>query len=157
MAYSDYVPVTGLILSLTSGNDCCSQILALQTEDGMIHFVIDTESRVIDCRQLLPGLRVTTFYDRSLPVPLIYPPQYHAKMITVLARGEQVMLSTFDNNFLAADHSLQLNIARNTETVTINNQPVNCDLRGQTLLVYYSTTTRSIPPQTTPRKIVVLC
>ncbi len=25
------------------------------------------------------------------------------------------------------------------------------------LLVYYTVTTRSIPPQTTPRKIIVLC
>ncbi|MBP3474699.1 MAG: hypothetical protein J6K48_00040 [Lachnospiraceae bacterium] len=74
MAYSDYVPVTSLILSLTNENDCCSQMMALQTEDSMIHFVIGPETRVIDCRRLLLGLRVTAFYDRSLPAPLIYPP-----------------------------------------------------------------------------------
>lgn len=157
MAYADYVSVTGFLLNITRGTDCCSQMISMQTDNGIVNFTINSETRVIDARQLLPGLRVAVFYDSSLPVPLIFPPQYRAQIVTVLARGEQVMLSTFDNNLLSADRSLQLNIARNTETVTINNQSVNCNLQGQTLLVYYSATTRSIPPQTTPRKIVVLC
>lgn len=67
------------------------------------------------------------------------------------------MLNEFDRNLTARDNSLQLNIAGNTNIETLNGQSVNCSLGNQTLLVYYTVTTRSIPPQTTPRRIVVLC
>lgn len=157
MAYANYVPVTGMILNISMGNDCCSQMVSLQTDNGIVNFMIGPETTVIDTRQLRTGFRVTAFYDSLLPVPLIFPPQYRAQIITVISRGEQVMLSTFDRNLLARDRSLQLNIADNTEIVTANGQRTTCDLRNQTLLVYYSATTRSIPPQTTPNRVVVLC
>ena len=67
------------------------------------------------------------------------------------------MLNRFDRNLTAEDNSLQLNVARNTNIETINGQNTGCNLGNQTLLVYYTATTRSIPPQTTPRRIVVLC
>ena len=57
----------------------------------------------------------------------------------------------------ASDGSLQLNIAGGTVIKTLNGQNITCNLGGHMLLVYYTVTTRSIPPQTTPRKIIVLC
>ena len=157
MAYANYVPVIGTIINMTRGNDCCSQLMSLRTNNGITNFLITADTRIIDTRPLRIGLRVAAFYDNSLPMPLIFPPQYRAQIVTVLAGNEQIMLSEFDNNLIAKDNSLQLNIARNTNMETINGQSVNCNLGNQTLLVYYTTTTRSIPPQTTPRRIVVLC
>lgn len=157
MAYSNYEPVTGTIMNLSRGNDCCSQMMSVYTGNGIVNFMIGPQTRVIDSRQLRRGIQVTAFYDNSLPVPLIFPPQYQAQIVTVLDGNEQVMLSRFDRNLLAEDGSLQLNIARSTVVETINGQSVNCQLGNQTLLVYYTVTTRSIPPQTTPRKVVVLC
>ncbi len=157
MVYETYVPVIGTIINISRGNDCCSQMMTLGTENGITNFIIDSETRVIDNRRLRVGMRVAAFYDSSLPVPLIFPPQYRAQMITLLGRNEQVVLKHFDRNLLAEDGSLQLNIAGNIVTETINGQSFDCDLGNRTLLVYYTTTTRSIPPQTTPRKIVVLC
>ena len=100
---------------------------------------------------------MAAFYDNSLPVPLIFPPQYRAQLITSLGRNELVMLNYFDRNLLAGDGSLQLNIGRHTEITTLNGQSFTCSPGNRSLLVYYSTTTRSIPPQTTPQKIIVLC
>ncbi len=157
MAYSDYVPVIGTIINISRGNDCCSQRMSLRTENGIVNFMVDSQTQVIDSRQLRPGMRVAAFYDSSLPVPLIFPPQYTAKIITAVGRNEQVMLNFFDRNLLAEDKSLQLNIAGNTILNTINGQSFTCDPGRHTLLVYYSVTTRSIPPQTTPRRIIVLC
>ncbi|MBO5209755.1 MAG: hypothetical protein J6B68_10520 [Lachnospiraceae bacterium] len=157
MAYSNYEPVTGTIMNLSRGNDCCSQMMSVYTGNGIVNFMIGPQTRVIDSRQLRRGIQVTAFYDNSLPVPLIFPPQYQAQIVTVLDGNEQVMLSRFDRNLLAEDGSLQLNIARSTVVETINGQSVSCQLGNQTLLVYYTVTTRSIPPQTTPRKVVVLC
>lgn len=157
MPYANYVSVTGTIINITRGNDCCSQMISLRAGNGIVNFIVDSGTLVIDSRQLRPGMMVAAFYDSSLPVPLIFPPQYRAQIVTVLGRNEQVALNFFDRNLLAEDRSLQLNLAGNTNIETINGQNFTCNPGRQTLLVYYSVTTRSIPPQTTPRRIVVLC
>ena len=157
MPYANYVSVTGTIINITRGNDCCSQMISLRAGNGIVNFIVDSGTLVIDSRQLRPGMMVAAFYDSSLPVPLIFPPQYRAQIVTALGRNEQVALNFFNRNLLAEDRSLQLNLAGNTNIETINGQNFTCNPGNQTLLVYYSVTTRSIPPQTTPRRIVVLC
>lgn len=157
MAYENYVPVIGITLNISRGNDCCSQMISLQAGNGIVNFMVDSQTQVIDSRKLRPGMRVAAFYDDSLPVPLIFPPQYRAQLVTALGRNEQVMLKFFNRNLVASDQSLQLNVAPNTVVNTVNGQNVTCNLGNQTLLVYYTATTRSIPPQTSPGKIVVLC
>lgn len=157
MAFESFVPVTGTIMNITRGNGCCSQMLALRVGNGIIHFMVDAQTFVIDGRQLRTGMRVTAFYDANLPVPLIFPPQYRAQMITVLGRNEQVMLSHFNRNLVSADRSLQLNIADRTVVQAANGQRFACSLGNQDLLVYYTVTTRSIPAQTTPDRVIVFC
>ncbi|EOS39913.1 hypothetical protein D3Z53_21525 [Lachnospiraceae bacterium] len=156
MEYANLDPVVGIVLNFT-GSGCCSQMIALRVGEGIVNIVIDSETEVIDCRQLRPGMRVAAFYDKTLPVPMIFPPQYRAVIIAVLGKNEQIALKYFDSDLIAEDRSLQLNQARSTEIETINGQNFFCDIGNRTLLVYYTVTTRSIPPQTTPRKIVVLC
>lgn len=155
MEYRNLVPVVGAILNIT-GSGCCNQMIALRVEDGIIHFVISAETHVIDSRQLRPGMRVAAFYDKNRPIPMIFPPQYRAELITALERNELIALNFFDTQLIAEDNSLQLNVSRNTEIQTINGQSFFCDIGNRPLFVYYTVTTRSIPPQTTPRKIVVL-
>ena len=157
MDYTSLVPITGVIMNITRGNDCCSQMVSLRTENGIVNFAVDMDTVIIDSRQLRQGMRVAAFYDGNLPVPLIFPPQYRAQIVTVLGRNEQVMLNYFDENLTATDGSLQLNVGPGTVIKTINGQNITCNLGEHILLVYYTVTTRSIPPQTTPRKIVVLC
>lgn len=157
MDYTSLVPVIGVIMNITRGNDCCSQMVSLRTENGIVNFAVDMDTVIIDSRQLRQGMRVAAFYDGNLPVPLIFPPQYRAQIVTVLGRNEQVMLNYFDENLTATDGSLQLNVGAGTVIKTINGQNITCNLGEHILLVYYTVTTRSIPPQTTPRKIIVLC
>ena len=157
MDYTSLVPVIGVIMNITRGNNCCSQMVSLRTENGIVNFAVDMDTVIIDSRQLRQGMRVAAFYDGNLPVPLIFPPQYRAQIVTVLGRNEQVMLNYFDENLTATDGSLQLNVGPGTVIKTINGQNITCNLGEHILLVYYTVTTRSIPPQTTPRKIIVLC
>lgn len=157
MAYSNFVPVNGIIFNITNGGDCCTRMVALRTQNGIVNMMVGPETMIVDNRQLRQGMEVTAYYDGSLPVPLIFPPQYRAQMIAVRSRNEQVMLNFFDRNLLAQDQSLQLNIDRNTDIRTANGQNFNCRPENQVLLVFYTATTRSIPPQTTPRRIIVLC
>ena len=67
------------------------------------------------------------------------------------------MLDYFDENLTSADQSLKLNIGPMTDVVTLNGQQYTCSPENTELLVYYTNTTFSIPAQTTPQKIVVLC
>ena len=156
MNYSDLVSVTGTIVNI-SGNDCCHEMIALRTEDGVVNFFITSDTQVINSRMLRRGMRIAAFYDSTLPVPLIFPPQYQAVMITVLGRNEQLALNYLDGKLIGADYYLQSKVGRNTVVRTINGQMFTCSLGDRMLLVYYSATTRSIPPQTTPEKIIVLC
>lgn len=153
----NYMPVTGIILNISRGSDCCSQMMSLRTENGIVNFAVGKDTLVIDDRQLRQGMRVTAFYDSSLPVPMIFPPQYRAQLVAVLGRNEQVKLDYFDRGLLSGDRSLQLNIGRNTTVRTVNGQSFSCDPGGRVLLVYYTATTRSMPPQAVPEKVIVLC
>lgn len=157
MPYEDYIPVSGIILSVIRGGDCCSQMLSMQTDNGIVNFMVDSRTKVIEDAQLRSGMRVVAFYDGREPVPLIFPPRYRARLITAAGRNEQVSLNRFDRNLVAMDGSLQLNISGNTVVRTANGQNFHCNLSGQVLLVYYTATTRSIPPQTTPSKVIVFC
>lgn len=157
MANTTYIPVIGTIVNISRGNDCCSQMMSVRTETGIVNFTIRAETLVIDSRQLRSGMQVAAFYDSSLPVPMIFPPQYQAQIVTVIGRNENVMLNFFDRNLVASDGSLRLNLSRNTIVKTVNGQSVTCNLGNRFLLVYYTITTASIPPQTTPRKIILFC
>ena len=119
--------------------------------------MLSPSTTVVDSTLLRSGMPVAAFYDSSLPVPLIYPPQFQAELITPLRNDETVMLNFFRRNLTARDNSLRLNLDRSTRILTLNGQRYSCPPGGNFLLVYYSVTTRSIPPQTTPRKIIVLC
>ena len=63
-----------------------------------------------------------------------------------------VYVGYFNNVFLSSDQGLKLNLAPSTTVVTQNNQTFLGNPGGHTLVVIYSQTTRSIPPQTTPTK-----
>ena len=67
------------------------------------------------------------------------------------------MLDYFDENLTSADQSLKLNIGPMTDVVMLNGQQYTCSPENTELLVYYTNTTFSIPAQTTPQKVVVLC
>lgn len=152
------IPITGIIQQVQPMmNNCCQQMITIQNEKGVNNFIISPDTFVVDMVRMRVGMLVTAFYDASLPVPLIYPPQYQAAIIGRSHANETMMVSYFDENLLSADGNLQLNVSRGTEVLTSNGQEYLCPVGDNVLIVYYAVTTRSIPPQTTPRKIIVLC
>lgn len=153
-----FVPVSGTIQNISPmSNDCCSSMVSIRNNNGITNFVVSPSTYVVQETMLRPGMRVTAFYDASLPVPLIFPPQYQAVFITRQNQNEMVFAGYFDDNLVAEDNALRLNISRSTEILSSNGQRFTCNLGGRLLIVYYTTTTRSIPPLTTPRRIVVVC
>lgn len=75
----------------------------------------------------------------------------------LIIRGVNVMVDFFDENLTSEKNPLKLNVAPTTRVTTANGQPYTCNIENNLLMVYYSATTRSIPPQTTPDRIIVFC
>ncbi len=157
MSYTDYRNITGNILNIQTGSTCCITIITVRSGEETVNFVVTGDTEVIGSVRLRRGMRVAAFYDTTLPVPAIYPPQYHAELIAPLRPNQEAALNFFDQTLTAEDNSLKLNIGPMTRIETQNGQQFRCDPRNMDLLVYYTTTTFSIPPQTTPQKIVVMC
>lgn len=158
MNFEHLTPVVGTITNITTyNNDCCSQFISLSVEGQPVNIIMDNDTFVVDTMRIMPGMRIAAFYDTTQPVPLIYPPQYTADLITVLRPEEDVAMGYFDESLTASDNSLKLNIYPSTIISTLNGQAYLCSTANHYLLVYYAATTRSIPPQTAPIRIVVLC
>ncbi len=154
----NYIGITGIIERMTSmRDDCCNQAIALRTMNGMVNFVLSPGTYVVDNTPLRTGMRITAFYDSSLPVPLIYPPQYQAAFIGRTEPSENMMIAYFDRNLLSAENQLKLNVDSGTRVTTANGQRFPCSLGNHLLIVYYGASTRSIPAQTTPDRVIVFC
>ncbi|MCC8026117.1 MAG: hypothetical protein LIP16_12585, partial [Clostridium sp.] len=158
MNYEHLISVTGIITSISPfNNDCCSQFVAISAEGQEIHLIMSPDTMVVDSMRLLPGMRIAAFYDSMAPVPLIYPPQYRALMVTTLRAEEDITLKYFDESLTASDNSLKLNIFPSTFISTQNGQSYPCTLGNHYMMVYYTNTTKSIPAQTSPTRIIIMC
>lgn len=136
----------------------CYKLMSLLREDGtIINFVISPTTYFLDRVRVSIGDRVTGFYDVNVPVILIYPPQYQALIITKDNPYQNVKVDYFDNQLVSSDGQLQLNISNYTSILLPNDQPFTLNPANRNLLVVYGPTTMSIPAQTTPYKIIVMC
>lgn len=158
MADQTLVPVSGVIQRVTPlSEDCCSLQVSIINNSGVSNFIVSPSTYVIQEVRLRAGMLVTAFYDSNLAIPLVYPPEYQAVIIGRKNANETIYAGWFDEDLLAVDQSLELNVGPSTQIMTSNGQRFNCSLEGQLLIVYYSVSTMSIPPQTTPRRIIVVC
>lgn len=157
MAYETFEKVEGIIQGINRGDDCCSMTLSVISGSNIVNVVVSGDTAVIDNVRLRPGMRIAAFYDTNLPTPAVYPPQYRAELITTLRRGQQVLLDYFDDELTSADGSLKLNIGPMTNVMTLNGQQYTCSPENTELLVYYTASTFSMPAQTTPQKVIVMC
>ena len=159
----DFLSYRGIVQDISpvnymSSSGGCYEMVSIQTTDqGIINFILSPDTYLSERMPITPGMEIVGFYDSSLPVPLIYPPQFQAVVLAFPEPYQQVYLGYFDNNLLAKDGSLQLNLSPDTEIMTENGQIFQGTLENRMLLVFYSITTRSIPPQTPPEKIIVMC
>ncbi|MEG0772115.1 hypothetical protein [Clostridium sp.] len=160
-----FAPFSGTVTKIedfyTSEDDAsvgCYKMMSLESIDmGPVNFVISPETYFLDHELVEVGDEVTGFYDANAPALLIYPPQYPAIVMVKDTVYENVTVDYFNNQLISSDGNLKLNIAPFTEVILRNDQLFNGLPRNKNLIVVYGPTTKSIPPQTTPYKIIVLC
>jgi hypothetical protein len=136
----------------------CFKLMSLLGGDGsIVNFVISPTTYFLNHVMVSVGDRVTGFYDVNVPVILIYPPQYQALIIVKDNPYQNVKVDYFNSQLVSSDGQLQLNISSNTPILLQNDQPFTLNPGNRNLLVVFGPATFSIPAQTTPYKIIVLC
>ena len=166
MQMPTFMSVEGTIVELRSASmsrrsstDACQLFAAVEDNDGnIVNFVISPATYVADFVTLREGMQAEFFYRTDAPAPLIYPPQYSAVVVVPRQRNDMfVTVGYFNGALINAEQTLQLNMNNRVQVLTTNNQRFIGSPAGQNLVVFYENTTRSIPAQTTPDKVVVLC
>lgn len=138
--------------------DGCMTFVGLEDRDGdLVNFLVSPTTFALDFIRLREGMEVTMYYRTDEPAPLIYPPQYRAAVVAPQMRGQMVDVDYYNKSLVNQDMTLQLNLNGSVDITTTNNQRFLGSPANNDLVVVYSSSTRSIPAQTTPTKIVVLC
>ncbi|MEY2369992.1 MULTISPECIES: copper amine oxidase N-terminal domain-containing protein [Lysinibacillus] len=108
--------------------------------------------------ELQKGDRVLAYTFANKPQKYIYPPQFDPEVVIVETEEVGfVEVDYFLEDLTNTYDILKLNIAK--ETVLLNEKGVKVDakdLAEKHLVVFYTASTKSIPAQTTPSKVIVL-
>lgn len=159
---SSYLSVTGVITQIQpagsgSSDYGCTLTMAIQTNyQGNVVFTVNGDTYVVDQTPFSVGEQATFFYDGDTPVPLIYPPQYKA-VVAAKSSNRQYYLGEFYNHLLSLDQTIQINRDVPLNLSLPNGQPFTGSIAGKTVLVEYTSSTRSIPAIVTPTRIIVFC
>ncbi|HKM33186.1 MAG TPA: hypothetical protein VJY54_00370 [Lachnospiraceae bacterium] len=157
-----YMTVTGMITQIKplygySENEC-SQLVVVEDETGGItKFFVTHATYIADATTMYEGMQAHFVYNADLPTPLIYPPQLTAVAVVSTVIATFVKAAYFNHQLISTDNTLKLNMNEGVAVVTSNNQNYYGSPAGRYLLVMYENMTKSIPAQTTPDRIVVMC
>ena len=136
----------------------CMIFVTLEDMDGnTVNFVVTPSTYVVDFETLSVGMTCTFWYAADAPMPLIYPPQYNAIAAARERNGRMVNVGFYNSSLVNEEQTLQLNMDRSVDVRTTNNQRFQGSPANHNLVVVYESSTRSIPAQTTPRQVIVLC
>lgn len=136
----------------------CYKLISVQNRDGnIVNFVVRPDTYFVDHVLVAVGDPVIGFYDSNASVPLIYPPQYQAVVITKTKVGQNVAVDYFNSQLMSSDGMLKINISPFTQILLENGQAYTKNPANRNLIVIYGSTTKSIPAQTIPYKIIVMC
>jgi hypothetical protein len=139
-------------------NEGCYKMMSVEDNHGnIVNFVVAPTTYFVDGVMVRIGDMITGFYDADAPVPLIYPPQFRAIIMALATSCYNVKVSYFNNELVSSDNMLSLNIGPFTQIVLENGQIFTRYPGNRELIVIYGPTTRSIPAQTAPYKIIIIC
>jgi hypothetical protein len=136
----------------------CSKFISVENGmGGIVNFVVSPTTYVVDHVMLTVGDTVTGYYDGDAPAILIYPPQFPALVMVKNTPYQNVKVDYFYSQLISSDGQLRLNISPYTRMVLTNGQLFSKNPANRDLIVIYGPATKSIPAQTTPYRIIVLC
>lgn len=136
---------------------CILRVMVEDDDGNNVNFMVTPETFVVDWAPLPMGKKCVFWYRADAPAPLIYPPQYTAVVAAAMRNDRMVDVSFYDAALVNEQKMLQLNLDRSVKLRTANNQIFLGNPANHDLVVLYDNSTRSIPAQTTPKTVFVLC
>lgn len=159
-----YASVQGTIVDIVPAragdgrSDSCILYFTVEDDNGnIVNFMVTPRTYVVDYKPLNVGMKCIFWYRTDVPAILIYPPQYTAVVAAPQRRDRMMNVSYYDAALVNEERTLQLHMDRSVALRTTNNQYFQGSPANHNLVVTYTNSTRSIPAQTTPESIVVLC
>lgn len=150
--------IDDFMINATGEDAGCYKLMSVEDKLGnVVNFVITPTTYFVDHVMVFPGNLVTGFYDANAAVPLIFPPQYRAIVVAIDTPYRNVKVDYFNNQLVSSDNQLKLNLAPHTPILLENGQVFTRSPANRDLIVVYGATTRSIPAQTSPYQVVVMC
>ena len=156
---SAFVQQTGKVTAVENFGE--GQLFTVDNEDNLFHFYVDENTLVFDNTGKEVGIEVGDTISISIyanqPMILIYPPRYTPPVVIVQTEELGfVKVDQFDEGHVSLDGELKLNVHDDTVIVNAKGEKIEAsDLKKHSAIVFYGPTTRSLPPQTSPEKIVV--
>lgn len=152
--------VDGIIKTTTDVNNKDDQNNTVNlkiTDDTLVYDNLGNKKALSD---LTDGSKITVFTGSYEPTPLILPVQYTANIIIINGDKEgNVNADTYladEEGYTNAANTLNIATADDTKIVDKNEKEYKGDINKNDLIVFYDVSTKSIPAQTTPTKVVVL-
>ena len=152
--------VDGIIKTTTDVNNKDDQNNTVNlkiTDDTLVYDNLGNKKALSD---LTDGSKITVFTGSYEPTPLILPVQYTANVIIINGDKEgNVNVDTYladEEGYTNAANNLNIAAADDTKIVDKDEKEYKGDINKNDLIVFYDVSTKSIPAQTTPTKVVVL-
>lgn len=160
-----YATIYGIVSSISPFNTSvsdhtCSLLFLVNTQNlGQVNFIVSPQTYVLEQNTFQPGQTIVAIYDTSVPVALIYPPQYRAVIVAKNDDGYMAALDYFDEDLLNISQNMQLNIPEDgtTSVLLSNGQNFLYNPGGHYLFVLYMFGSDDIPEVITPQKVIVFC
>ncbi|MEL3972136.1 hypothetical protein AAEO50_07580 [Rossellomorea oryzaecorticis] len=150
--------ISDFLIGQNGEGEGCYKLLSVMNGTGAsVNFVVEPSTYFVDHEMVAVGDRVTGYYDGNAPVPLIYPPQYRALIMVKESPARNVKVDYFNSQLMSSDGFLKLNLSPYTQILLRNGQLFTRSPANRNLIVVYGPSTKSIPAQTTPYKIIVWC
>ena len=152
------------IQTTTDVNDADNYENTINYVPGEDTLVFDAQGNQLSLGDVKAGDLLTVYTGAYTPAPMIMPPQYQAEIIIIEDPEAESPVFTCADTFVADEegmlvglgNTLALNMSEDVEVVDREGQACEAELENMDLLVFYDVSTKSIPAQTTPLKVVLL-
>ena len=161
-----FTKITAGAAKLSELSEGATLIEAIDSNDREVSFVVGSDTLVVDSEgkaaKIEEGMQFTTYTYWNEPTVLMLPPRYNPAVVVVengigdKANTAGAFKKDDSGRFVNSENTLSIAAGENTEIVDRKGDKFEGDLDGKDLLVFYTISTRSIPAQTTPEKIIVI-
>ncbi|KAB2334797.1 copper amine oxidase N-terminal domain-containing protein [Cytobacillus depressus] len=163
---SNFIKFSGVVKEIEKDTKATRILVENESDSLEMIFTITNDVLLLDnekgekfeSAEIKKGTKINAYYDKNKPMTLIYPANVIPEIMIVHGQElGQVKVAKFNKQHVSLDNDLKLHISK--ETILENEKGDSIseeDLAEKELIVFYTISTRSIPAQTTPTKIIAL-